>query len=115
MSIAYAVVTIAAIAATTFIAVADIVRAEFVLVNSSRVGVPESWLNTLGLLKAAGAAGLLLGLLGVPLVGAAAATGLTLFFIGAIVTHLRATNVALHFPTAYLLLAASSLALYIAK
>ena len=111
MSVAYVLVTIVAIAATTFVAIADLVRAEFVLANSARVGVPESWLTTLGLLKAAGAAGLLLGLLGVPLVGPAAAIGLILFFVGAIVTHLRAHNYALHFPTGYLLLAASSLLL----
>jgi DoxX-like family len=109
MSIAYVVVTIVAIAATAFVAVADLVRAQFVLANSASVGVPESWLTTLGLLKGAGAVGLLLGLLGVPLVGPAAAIGLTLFFVGAIVTHLRAHNYALHFPGAYLLLACSSL------
>lgn len=41
----------------------------------------------MGLLKAAGAGGLLLGLTGVPLIGTAAAIGLTLF-VGAVVTHL---------------------------
>ncbi len=38
-------------------------------------------------LKAAGAAGLLLGLAGVPLIGTAAATGLVLFFVGAVGIH----------------------------
>lgn len=115
MAIAYVVVTIIAIAATAFIATADLMRAEFVLDNSASVGVPESWLTTLGLLKAAGAAGLLLGLVGVPIVGAAAAIGLILFFVGAVITHLRADNHALGFPVAYLLLAASSLALYFTR
>ncbi len=115
MSIAYVVVTIIAIAATASVATADFLRAEFVLTNSASVQVPESWLTTLGLLKAAGAAGLLLGLLGVPLIGAAAAVGLILFFLGAVITHLRARNFALEFPIIYLLLAASSLALYLAR
>jgi hypothetical protein len=43
----------------------------------------------LGTLKAAGALGLLIGIR-VPLIGIAAAVGLVLFFVGAIVTHLRA-------------------------
>jgi DoxX-like family len=66
------------------------------------------------LLKAAGAAGLLLGLAGVPLVGPAAALGLTLFFVGAVVTHLRAGDHALAFPVLYLALAVASLVLGLA-
>jgi hypothetical protein len=88
------------------------VRAEFVVANSASVGVPESWLAPLGLLKVAGAARLLLGLAGLPLVGPAAVIGLALFFVGAVITRLRARNYALAFPVAYLLLAISSLALY---
>lgn len=114
MDTAYVVVTVLAIVATGAIAAADLARAEFVLTNSASVGVPESWLTALGLLKAAGATGLALGLVGVPLVGTAAALGLTLFFVGAIVTHLRAHNHDLLFPAAYLTLAASTLALSLA-
>lgn len=115
MFIAYVLVTIAAIVANAFIAGADLARAEFVLTNSASVGVPESWLSALGILKACGAAGLLLGLIGLPLIGAAAALGLALFFTGALVTHLRARNYAVGFPALYLLLAISSLVLYLAK
>ena len=110
MSTAHLVVTVLAIVVTAAIAVADLVRAEFVLANAASVGVPESWLLPLGLLKAAGAAGLAIGLVGVPVVGVAAAVGLTLFFVGAVVTHLRARNYALGFPGAYLALAVASLA-----
>ncbi|MGH8165102.1 MAG: DoxX family protein, partial [Rhodanobacteraceae bacterium] len=62
-------------------------------------------------LKAAGVAGLLLGLLGFHVVGAAAAAGLVVFFIGAMIAHMRARvfyNIA--FPGLYLALAAASLA-----
>lgn len=111
MNIAYVVVTLVAVAATAFVAAANLMRAKFVLANSASVGVPQSWLTILGLLNAAAAAGLLLGLLGVPLVGAAAAIGLTLYFVGAVIAHLRARNYALVFPGVYLLLAVSSLVL----
>ena len=54
----------------------------------AKVGVWESWITTLGILKTAGALGLLMGI-GVPAIGIAAAAGLVLFFIAAIITHLR--------------------------
>jgi hypothetical protein len=112
MVIAYVVVTVVAIIANALVAAADFVRAPFVLDNSASVRVPVSWLTPLGLLKAAGAAGLLLGLLGVPAIGTAAAAGLVLFFVGAVVTHLRAGDhsASLLFPASFLVLAAATLA-----
>ncbi|HEX5944770.1 MAG TPA: DoxX family protein [Acidimicrobiales bacterium] len=115
MSLAYVLVTSVAVAANGAIAVADLAQAQFVLDNSAAVGVPQSWLRPLALLKAAGATGLLLGLLGVPVVGVAAGIGLVLFFVGAVVTHLRAGNHDLAFPLAFLLLAVGSVALYPAR
>ncbi|MET9517990.1 DoxX family protein [Streptomyces sp. NPDC002994] len=115
MFIAYAVVTVITIAANAWIAIADFARAKFVLANSAEVGVPQSWLPMLGTLKAAGAAGLLLGLLGVQFIGRAAAIGLVLFFIGAIAVHIRARvfrNIV--FPGSFLVLAAASLLLAVA-
>ncbi|GAA3008346.1 hypothetical protein GCM10017559_33340 [Streptosporangium longisporum] len=70
----------------------------------------------LATLKAAGAVGLLLGLLGVRPVGVAAAAGLCLFFVGAVVVHVRARvfhNIA--FPGVYLALAVASLVLAVAR
>lgn len=67
----------------------------------ARAGVPESWLTfPIGTLKAAGAVGLLIGLLGVPLVGAAAAIGLVLFFVCAVYTHIRAHDYSTQFGLA---------------
>jgi len=80
---------------------------------AAAVGVPESWLTPLGLVKGLGALGIIVGLLGVPVLGAMAAGGLTAFFIGAVVTHLRAHNYLLHFPIAYLLLSLFSLAAFV--
>jgi hypothetical protein len=108
---AYVVVTLMAIAANTFAATADFMRYKFVLITAARAGVPESWLTTLGTLKAAGALGLLVGLIGVPPIGTAAAVGLVLFFVCAIVTHLRAGDYSIGPAAAFLLLAVGALVL----
>jgi hypothetical protein len=112
MTTAYLVVTAVTIVANLAVGLADLARASFVLANSAQVGVSRSWLPALGTLKIAGALGLVLGLLGVPVLGVAAAIGLTAFFVGAIVVHLRARvlhNIAV--PATYLVLAIASLAL----
>lgn len=109
-------ITVALTAAITIaIAIADFVPARFVLANSAQVGVPRSWLPMLGVLKLAGGVGLLAGLAGVRVLGVAAAAGLVAFFIGAIVTHIRAKvfyNIG--FPGLYLLASAASLSMLLA-
>lgn len=60
MHTAYVAVTITTTALTAGIAIADFIPAGFVLANSAAVGVPPRGLPILGLLKAAGAAGLLI-------------------------------------------------------
>ena len=112
---AYVVVTLLAIAANTLAATLDFVRYKQVLNNTARVGVPESWLTMLGILKATGALGLLLGLIGLPLFGTAAAIGLVLFFVGAIIAHLRARDYSIGPAAAYLLLAVAALVLDLAS
>jgi hypothetical protein len=52
--------------------------------------------------------GLLVGI-GVPWIGTAAAVGLTLFFVGVLVTHLRARDFSLGFPLMFLLAVAALL------
>lgn len=109
-----AVITLTAVV-TIAIAVADFIPAQFVLANSAQVGVPRSWLPLLGGLKLAGGAGLIVGLAGVPLIGVAAAAGLVAFFVGALVTHLRAKVLYnIGFPAAYLALATTSLVMLLA-
>lgn len=90
MNTALVAVTLTTAVITAAIAIADFVPARFVLANSAEVGVPRSWLPALGALKLAGAAGIVLGLLGLRELGIAAAAGLVLFFVGAVATHLRA-------------------------
>jgi hypothetical protein len=116
MHFAYIAVTAVTIVANAGAAMADFARARFVLANSAEVGVPPTWLPALATLKLAGAIGLVAGLVGVPGVGEAAAAGLVLFFVGAVVAHTRAHvfhNIA--FPGAYLLLSAASLAFMITR
>lgn len=116
MFTAYVVVTLLAIAANAFSGVAALVRFGPILPGMARVGVPKSWLTVLGILKTAGALGLLLGLLGVPLIGTAAAIGLVLFFVGAIIAHLRARDFSPQFGLAigFFLLATAALVLSLA-
>src|SRR5918994_1989079 len=111
MFTAYVVVTLMAIAASTFVAVANFMRLEFVLSTAAKVSVPESWITMLGILNAAAAVGLLLGFVGVPLIGEAAAIGLVLYFFGAIVAHLRVRDYSIGPAAAFLLLAAAALVL----
>jgi hypothetical protein len=94
MFFAYIVVTVLAAVANVFSATLDFIRYKQILINMAKVGVSESWLTTFGVLKAAGALGLLAGIR-VPLIGIAAAIGLVLFFIAAIITHLRGRDYSL--------------------
>jgi len=110
MFIAYIVVTLLAAAANIFSATLDFIRYKQVLINMAKAGVSESWITVLGILKAAGAMGLLVGI-GVPLIGTAAAIGLILFFVGAIITHLRAQDYSFGLAIVFLLLAVAALVL----
>jgi hypothetical protein len=55
------------------------------------VGVPMQWFPFLAGLEFAAATGLLLGIRWAPL-GIAAATGMTLYFVGAVVAHVRVND-----------------------
>lgn len=115
MFTAYVVITVVTILANAWASAADLAHARFVVANMDEVGVPRPWLPRLAVLKLAGAAGLLLGLLVVRPLGIAAAIGLVLFFIGALATHVRARvfyNIAV--PGAFFALATASAAFAIA-
>ena len=108
MFIAYIVVTVLAAAANVFSATLDFIRYKQILINMAKVGVSESLLTTLGILKAAGALGLLVGIR-VPLIGIAAAIGLVLFFLAAVITYLRAHDYSFGLAVVFLLLAVAAL------
>ncbi|MBM7052926.1 DoxX family protein [Streptomyces sp. RHZ10] len=110
MFIAYAVIGVLLAFALGASAVLTFTRNEGVTASMSKVGVPESWYPWLASAKAAGALGLLIGL-GVPLIGSAAAIGVALYFLGAVVTHLRAKDYGIAPPLVLALLAVAALVL----
>jgi hypothetical protein len=112
MSAACVTVTAITIVLNAAAVFADLTRAKWMLAGFTQIAVPQSLLPLLATLKAAGAAGLLAGLLGMRPLGVSAATGLVLFFIGAVAFHLRARAFSTLPPTlGYLAFAVASLAL----
>ena len=108
MFTAYTVVTIFTAAANTYAAIVDFRRPQWVVDNIARWGGSNSWLFPLGVLKVAGALGLLVGI-AIPIIAVAAAIGLILFFVGAIAVVIRAGWYShLPWPSTYLLLAVAS-------
>jgi hypothetical protein len=111
MFIAYAFVTLLAAAFNVYASYVDFVRSDWVVANMTRYGIPQSWLFWLGALKAAGAAGLVIGI-AVPAIGLAASVGLVAYFVGAMVTVARSRWYShLRYPAPFLLLALLSLVL----
>ena len=111
MTVAHIIVTIAAALWIGFSAYSIFAKVSYVVEPLADYGVPQSWWNWLGAAKAAGALGLLAGLF-VPVIGIAAGIGLVLYFIGAIVTVLRARSYKmLVAPLMYLAPAAAALVL----
>jgi hypothetical protein len=111
MTIAHIIVTIAAALWVGFSAYSIFTKAAFVVEPLQSYGVPQSWWPWLGLAKAAGALGLIVGLF-IPFIGVAAAVGIILYFLGAIVTVLRARSYAtVLYPVLYLVPAAAALIL----
>lgn len=88
MFIFYVVITILVALATGYAATLNFVGAESVKVVSDRVAVSQRWMIPFGILLASGSIGLLLGF-ALPALGAAAAIGLTLYFICALGAHIR--------------------------
>lgn len=114
MNTAYVIVTVIAALWVGFSAFSLLRRAPFVVDPLIEYGVPRTWWTPLGLAKAAGSIGLIAGLW-IPALGIAAAVGLILYFLGAVVTVLRARSYkTVAFPVLYLLPVAVALALGIA-
>ncbi|WP_433192313.1 DoxX family protein [Nocardia sp. CA-107356] len=112
MSIAYVVVTVLAAVAALFAAGFDVVEADKVRETMQGYGLPQWALNPLAALKALGGLGLLIGL-AIPPLALAAATCLVLFFLGAVITIVRAKWYShITYPLPYLALAAASLSLF---
>jgi len=85
---AYVMVTIVASVFSGIAAVIYLIGHEYPKAQADMKRIPRSWVPVLGVLLAAGSLGLLAGF-AVPLVGTLAAAGLVLYFLGALVAHLR--------------------------
>lgn len=114
MHIAYLVVTIVFSLMVAFSGVGKIRRdAHQVRVIHETVGVPLKFFPLLAACEFAGAAGLLAGIEW-PLLGIAGGIGLVFYFVGAVVSHVRVSDLKGIGPAAFMLVvAAGALALRI--
>ncbi|WP_327292713.1 DoxX family protein [Streptomyces sp. NBC_01198] len=88
MLAAYLTVTIVGAVFNAGAAVTYLIGHQYPLSQMDMKGLPRKYAPVLGGLLAAGTVGLLAGL-AVPVLGTLAAAGLVLYFIGAIIAHLR--------------------------
>jgi hypothetical protein len=88
MFAAYVTITVLAAVFTGFAAVTYLIGHDYPKAQADLKRVPRSWVPLLGVCLAAGSAGLLAGF-AVPLLGTLAAAGLVLYFVGALIAHLR--------------------------
>jgi DoxX-like family len=93
-------------------AMAKLRRMEQVVVPITSVGVPLDWFPWLAALELLGAAGLIIGLF-VPAIGIAAATGVIIYFVGAVIAHLRAGDSTIAAPAFLAFMAVGALVLRI--
>lgn len=111
MHSAYLIVIILAAAANIYAGISDFTRPQWLLANMKRLEFDERWLPTLGVLKILGGLGLVAGI-ALPQIGVAAAAGLVLYFLCAMLTVLRARWYAnLPFPLTWFVLAVGSFVL----
>ncbi|WP_031172750.1 DoxX family protein [Streptomyces durhamensis] len=101
MHTAYVIVTLLAALMAGFSGTVLLLRAEWIVKALTDYAVPRAWWTPLGLAKAAGAVGLVVGLF-VPVIGVLAGAGLVLYYLGAAVTVARARWYAhIPFPLVY--------------
>jgi hypothetical protein len=85
---AYLTVTLVGVVFNGAAAVTYLIGHEYPKTQADMKGIARKWVPVLGLLLAAGTVGLAAGL-AVPVFGTLAACGLVLYFVGAIIAHLR--------------------------
>ncbi|MFI1031487.1 DoxX family protein [Streptomyces sp. NPDC020951] len=110
MFAAYVTVTLIGAVFNGAAAVTYLIGHEYPKTQADMKGIPRKWVPVLGALLAAGTVGLLAGL-AVPLLGTLAASGLVLYFIGAIIAHLRVGSRNIVGGIVFLATAASALTL----
>ncbi len=104
----YVAITILVALANSYAAALNFVGAESVKVVANKVQVSQRCMIPLGILLAAGALGLLIGL-AVPALGVAAAIGLVVYFICALSAHVRVRDPKVAGAFSFLALAVAAL------
>ena len=110
MFAAYVTVTVVAAVFTGAAAVTYLIGHEYPKAQLDMKRLPRSWGPRLGLVLAAGSLGLVGGF-ALPLLGTLAAGGLVLYFVGALVAHLRVGSRLLAGPVVFLAVCVAALAL----
>jgi hypothetical protein len=113
MHVAYVVVTLVAAVANGYAACLNFAGAGSVKAVADRLQISRKWMIPLGALLASGAAGLLIGF-AVPGLGDVAAIGLTVYFVCAVGTHIRARDRQVGGAVTFLLLAVAALVVHLA-
>ncbi|MFE5141379.1 DoxX family protein [Streptomyces fagopyri] len=113
MFAAYVTVTVLGSVFNGAAAVTYLIGHEYPKTQADMKGVPRKWVPVLGMLLAAGTVGLSAGL-AVPLLGTLAASGLVLYFIGAVIAHLRVGSRDVVGAIVFLAVAAAALTLGLA-
>jgi hypothetical protein len=108
MYIAYLAVTSLAALMNGYAALMNFIGAEFVKVVADKVQVSQKWMVPFGILLAAGAAGLVVGI-AVPALGVAAAIGLVAYFMCALGAHVRVRDRNVGGAITFLLVAVAAL------
>jgi hypothetical protein len=106
---AYVTVTVVAAVFAGSAAVTYLIGHEYPKAQLDMKRLPRTWAPRLGAVLAAGAVGLVAGF-AVPLLGALAAAGLVLYFVGALVAHLRVGSRQLAGPVVFFVTMVAALA-----
>jgi hypothetical protein len=112
MYAAYAVVAVVLALGLIASGALKLIKQPKIIEGIHALGVPLKLFPVLAALEIAGALGLVAGLW-IPGLAIAAATGVMLYFVGAVTTHLRAHNRAIASPAVLELLAVAALVLRI--
>ncbi|GIF73580.1 DoxX family protein [Asanoa siamensis] len=113
MFAAYVTVNVIASVLTAAAAVTYFIGHDFPKAQMRMKRLPLSWMPMLGTFLAAGSLGLLAGF-AVPALGIAAAIGLVLYFVGALIAHLRVGSRDLVGWAVFFVTATSTLVLHLA-
>lgn len=105
MFTATAIVTALLALMATLSGIGKLAKHPKIVENMGHVNAPLEWLPRLAAAEFAGATGMVIGLFVWPWLGVAAAIGIALYFVGALIFHVRANDKDIAGPIVFLVLA----------